>query len=105
VFASIYNKLNGAAIFLERLMYFGITFGCGTKIDVFSSLKNLCGRLYTTLIPHLVYKFISPLRFSECNLLIFMEKGKGTPKCFCLWLGHYAIQTHSVVFLPCMRGS
>jgi len=30
-----------------------------------------------------------------------MEKGKGTPKCFCLWRGHYAVQTHSVVFLPC----
>ena len=30
------HKLNRAAIFLERLMYFGITFGCGTKIDVSS---------------------------------------------------------------------
>lgn len=31
---SIMHKLNRAAIFLECLLYFGITFRCGTKIDV-----------------------------------------------------------------------
>ena len=84
------HKLNRAAIFLERLMYFGITFGCGTKIDVSSFgdvFEIVCVVDFT---PHqFLNLFINlyPLGFSECSLLIFTEKGKGTPKCFCPWLG------------------
>ena len=37
---SIMCKLNRAAIFLECLMYFGITFVCGTKSDV-SSFRDV----------------------------------------------------------------